>query len=69
MITNEEKLAIVSQHIKNLELNKFNLELSLIEENAKLDPEQDNITPIETEIDDVVAKITALTVELNKIPR
>ncbi len=69
MITNEEKLAIVSQHIKNLELNKFNLELSLIEENAKLDPEQDNITPIETDIDDVVAKITALTVELNKIPR
>ncbi len=69
MITNEEKLAIVSQHIKNLELNKFNLELSLIEENAKLDPKQDNITPIETDIDDVVAKITALTVELNKIPR
>ena len=29
MITNEEKLAIVSQHIKNLELNKFNLELDL----------------------------------------
>ena len=69
MITNEEKLAIVSQHIKNLELNKFNLELSLIEENAKLVSEQNNITPIETEIDDVVAKITALTVELNKIPR
>ena len=69
MITNEEKLAIVSQHIKNLELNKFNLELSLIEENAKIDPNQDNITPIEADIDDVVAKITALTVELNKIPR
>ena len=68
MITNEEKLAIVSQHIKNLELNKFNLELSLIEENAKIDPNQDNITPIEADIDDVVAKITALTVELNKIP-
>jgi len=68
MITNEEKLAIVSQHIKNLELNKFNLELSLIEENAKADPNQNNITPIEADIDDVVAKITALTVELNKIP-
>jgi chromosome segregation ATPase len=68
-LTNEEKLTVISQHIKNLEFNKFNLEMSLVEENARLEPKSDEIASINTQIDDVEARITALTTELNKLPK
>ena len=34
ILTNDEKTGMVVQHKKNVAINKYNLELSLIEENA-----------------------------------
>ena len=32
-LTNEEKVTIINSHLKNLAYNKFNIEISVIEEN------------------------------------
>ena len=34
LLSNEEKAGIINQHLKNLQYNKFNLEISVVEENA-----------------------------------
>lgn len=67
LLTNDEKSSIINQHLKNLEYSKFNLEVSLIEENAKSTPETDAIAALNSQIDDVEARIAALTAELNKL--
>jgi hypothetical protein len=34
VLTNEEKIGIVEQHLRNLEYSKFNVSISLIEESS-----------------------------------
>jgi hypothetical protein len=43
VLTNEEKSVIISQHIKNVDYSIYNVELSLIEENAVSSPDADKI--------------------------
>ena len=43
ILTNEEKAAIVSQHIKNIEYSIYNLEVSIIEEEEDLDAEKETL--------------------------
>lgn len=64
-LTNEEKAAIVNQHIKNLEYSKFNLELSLVEENAVAS--SDSIVSLESQLAELNLKKTALLEELAKV--
>ena len=64
-LTNEEKAAIVNQHIKNLEYSKFNLELSLVEENAVAS--SDSIVSLESQLTELGLKKTALLEELAKV--
>ena len=65
VLTNEEKAAIVNQHIKNLEYSKFNLELSLVEENAATS--SDSIVSLESQLAELNLKKTALLEELAKV--
>jgi hypothetical protein len=64
ILTNEEKSGIVSQHIKNVEYSLYNLNLSLIEENAVSSPDADKIGSLNDQIADLNAQKTALETEL-----
>lgn len=66
-LTNEEKTSIVTQHIKNVMLNIYNLQLSLIGENA-IDPiNQTNIDNLNKQLLIENAKVQALEEELNRL--
>ena len=64
-LTNEEKAAVVTQHIKNVEYSIYNLELSVIEENAVSSPDAGKISSLADQITDLSAQKTALTTELS----
>lgn len=64
ILTNEEKSGIVSQHIKNVEYSLYNLNLSLIEENAVSSPDADKISSLNDQIADLDAQKSALQTEL-----
>lgn len=67
ILTNEEKSGIVSQHIKNVEYSLYNLNLSLIEENAVSSPDADRISSLNDQIADLNAQKTALETELENL--
>lgn len=66
-LTNEEKIGIVEQHIKNLEYSKFNIKMSLVEESAGNNSKQSTIDDLQKQMDDISAKISSLLVELNNL--
>jgi hypothetical protein len=67
LLSNEEKTGIINQHLKNLHYSKFNLELSVVEENAKTVPEEATLTSLNTQLVDIDSRITALEAELDKL--
>lgn len=67
LLTNEEKTTIINQHIKNLEYSKFNAQISIIEENAKSEPEAEVLTSLNAQLADYNSRITALEAELDKL--
>jgi hypothetical protein len=64
ILTNEEKAAIVNQHIKNLEYSIYNLDISVIEEEAVSTPDSNKISALNSDITELNAKKAALTAEL-----
>lgn len=64
ILTNEEKAAIVNQHIKNLEYSIYNLDISVIEEEAISTPDSNKIFALNSDITELNAKKAALTAEL-----
>lgn len=63
-LTNEEKASIVSQHVKTLEYNIYNIELSIIEENAVDTPNTAIISSLNDQLAPLNAKKSALLAEL-----
>jgi hypothetical protein len=63
ILTNEEKSGIISQHVKNVEYSLYNLNLSLIQENAVSSPDADKISSLNDQIDDLNAQKAALESE------
>jgi len=66
-LTNEEKSTIVNQHIRNLEHGIYNLEVSLIEENAVSTPDASRISSLNSQIAESNSKKTALLAELDEL--
>jgi uncharacterized protein involved in exopolysaccharide biosynthesis len=66
-LTQEEKIQIINNHIKNLKSNKYNLELSVIEESSIEEPGSDKITNLNKEISDTNDRISALEAEIAKL--
>lgn len=62
-LTNDEKKMILSQHIKNTMSNIYNLQVSLIAENALETPDQSTITNLTNQISKEELKKTALLEE------
>ena len=67
LLSNEEKAGIINQHLKNLHYNKFNIEISIVEENAKVTPEAEALTNLNTQLADFDSRIEALDAELAKL--
>jgi type I restriction-modification system DNA methylase subunit len=66
-LSNQDKISVVQQHIKNLQLNKYNLEVSIVEENALENPAQSTLDSLNSQISDIVAKLAALDTELTTL--
>ena len=66
-LTKEEKIAIIGQHIKNLENSKYNIELSIIEEGAISSPNLAALANLNDQIQVITTKISALNSEKTKL--
>ena len=66
-LSNEDKISIINQHKRNVEYSKYNLAVSLIEENAVLSPDQDAITALNAKIADHNSKLSALDAEIDSL--
>ena len=62
-LSNVEKISIIDQHIKNLEYKKYNLEISLIEENAVASSDATNFSTLNAQISALSLKLSALQTE------
>ena len=59
-VTKEDKLEIVASRIHDLKINKFNLELTLLEESSIYSPNTADVESINLQIEVYNSKITAL---------
>jgi len=66
-LTVDEQLSILNSHKKNLMYNAYNLNLSLIEENAKTSPMAATIQVLNDQLADVAKQQAALDAEIAKI--
>jgi len=66
-LTKEEKIQIINNHIKNLKTNKYNLEVSLIEESSLELVSDITVSSLTTEISNTVSRIQALEAEIIKL--
>ena len=66
-LTKEEKIAIIGQHIKNLENSKYNIELSIIEEGAISSPNLAALANLNDQIQVITTKISVLNSEKTKL--
>ena len=63
LLTNEDKLSIVNQHIKSIDFQIYNLELDLLEANAEATPNAENISSLNTRTTSLNRKRVALATE------
>ena len=59
-LTNDEKTAIVDAEVRNLEYQMYSLEVQLIAENAKTEPNADSVSKLESLIAEKQKQIAAL---------
>lgn len=66
-LTNDEKRNIINQHLRNLNYSKYNIEISLLEENADVAPDQENLDSLNGQLTVINGKIEVLAAELESI--
>jgi hypothetical protein len=66
-LTNDEKISILNQHIKNIVINKYNLQVAIIAEEASNPADQGKIDVLNAKIASEQAKYDALLVELETL--
>ncbi len=66
-LTDNEKLSMINQHIKTCVSNRYNLQLSLIAEQAVETPNQDTINSINSQLDRENARQAALEAEASTL--
>lgn len=66
-LTNEEKASIIIQHLKNLEHNRYNLEISMIEITSATFPKEESVEELQSQIDSLTAQQAALNAELSSL--
>jgi molecular chaperone GrpE (heat shock protein) len=66
-LTKEEKISIIEQHLKNFAYSEYNVELSLIEENAATSPNTSAIAKLNEQLATITSQKTALQAEINNL--
>ena len=66
-LTSEEKIGVIHSHIKNINYNKFNAELVIIEENAGSSPSAAKISEANATITEADAQIAALESQIESL--
>ena len=66
-LTKADKLQLINSHMRSLEYSKYGLELDLMQENAKTNKSQEEISRIQGIIDDTDGQLDALEAELTKV--
>jgi hypothetical protein len=66
-LTKEEKAQIISSHIKSLSYTKYNLEIDIIQENARVTPSASALNNFNSQIDEAENQIAALQTELSAV--
>jgi hypothetical protein len=62
-LSNDEKSAIKLSLVRNLEYQMYSLEMEIVAENAKSEPDPAKIVSIQSHIDDKIASIAAVNAE------
>ena len=66
-LTAEEKISVINSHIKNINYNKFNAELVIVEENAAISPDASAVTRSNAQIAEADAQIAALEAQIESL--
>ena len=66
-LNNEEKANMITQHKRNQELVKYNIELSLIEENSLSVINTESVSSLTAQLSDCNKKLAALAIELESV--
>ncbi len=66
-LTKEEKAQIINNHIKSLSYTKYNLEIDILQENAKAVPVASSISAFEDQVEDIEGQISALNTQLTAV--
>jgi oligoendopeptidase F len=67
MLTNQEKIEIVSSRLKSLESSKYDVDLSIEEENSIESPSQQVLDSHQARLADVNARIAVLQTKLEEL--
>lgn len=67
LLSNEEKVQIVNQHIRNAYLNEYNAQVSLMIENSKENPNQIDLDQLNKQIAAEQNKIKILQKEIDSL--
>ena len=67
ILSKEERTQIVNSRKKNLAMNQYNLDLTIIEENAKATPDQETLSTVGAQISLIDNQLAALDAELESI--
>lgn len=66
-LTNDEKISIINQHLKNLAFSQYNLTLTLEESNAISSPNRSSIDLLNDQIKDIESQKAVLVSELDSL--
>jgi hypothetical protein len=66
-LTNEEKVVIITSRLNNISRNQYNIQMSKIEENAKVSPDKNSLNNLDAQLADALNQIEALNKELLNI--
>ena len=64
ILSNQDKVEIANAHKRQIEMNKWNLELSLVEENAISTPNTEVIANLNAQLADTTARLAAINEEI-----
>jgi hypothetical protein len=67
-LTNADRVNIINSKMKNLVYTKYNLDLDIIIENAKVTPSAASVSALNSSIAEIVNQISVLQSELDKYP-
>ena len=66
-LTNDEKIQVIEQHLRNLVYSEYNIGLSIKENQSVAMPDQSSIDSLNLQLADLSAKQAALQTELAKL--